>query len=183
MPVKYLELENFRSYGGKQRIGPFTEFTSGIGPNGSGKSNLMDAISFVLGVRSRDSRSHQIRDLIHRGVSATDDTDAATMSQQQSLPCRATLVYQKDDCDKNRDDEEEEDKDDDSDDKAKEIVFSRHIRPAGVGSYHVNGKTVSYKQYEEHLSRIGVLVQACNFLVFKATWKPWRTSHQWNLCN
>lgn len=38
MPVTYLELENFKSYAGKQRIGPFHEFTSVIGPNGSGKS-------------------------------------------------------------------------------------------------------------------------------------------------
>lgn len=42
MPVTYLELENFKSYAGKQRIGPFFNFTCVIGPNGSGKSNLMD---------------------------------------------------------------------------------------------------------------------------------------------
>jgi structural maintenance of chromosome 1 len=36
-----------------QVIGPFRDFTAIIGPNGSGKSNLMDAISFVLGVQSR----------------------------------------------------------------------------------------------------------------------------------
>ncbi|ORX87946.1 hypothetical protein K493DRAFT_359747 [Basidiobolus meristosporus CBS 931.73] len=43
-----LELENFKSYKGRQLIGPFYTFTSVIGPNGAGKSNLMDAISFVL---------------------------------------------------------------------------------------------------------------------------------------
>ena len=32
-----LELENFKSYQGKQTIGPFDKFTSVIGPNGSGK--------------------------------------------------------------------------------------------------------------------------------------------------
>lgn len=32
-----LELENFKSYNGKQIIGPFDQFTSIIGPNGSGK--------------------------------------------------------------------------------------------------------------------------------------------------
>lgn len=31
-----LELENFKSYSGKQIIGPFDQFTSIIGPNGSG---------------------------------------------------------------------------------------------------------------------------------------------------
>lgn len=46
MPVTYLELENFKSYAGKQRIGPFFDFTCVIGPNGSGKSNLMDGKRF-----------------------------------------------------------------------------------------------------------------------------------------
>jgi hypothetical protein len=31
-----LEIENFKSYRGKQIIGPFTDFTSIIGPNGAG---------------------------------------------------------------------------------------------------------------------------------------------------
>lgn len=61
-----LELENFKSYNGKQIIGPFDQFTSIIGPNGSGKSNLMDAISFVLGVNSSHLRSSHLVDLINR---------------------------------------------------------------------------------------------------------------------
>lgn len=32
-----------------------------------GKSNLMDAISFVLGIKSSQLRSSQLRDLIYRG--------------------------------------------------------------------------------------------------------------------
>jgi structural maintenance of chromosome 1 len=35
-----LEVENFKSYKGKQTIGPFTRFTAVIGPNGSGMSVL-----------------------------------------------------------------------------------------------------------------------------------------------
>ena len=42
-------------------------FTSVIGPNGAGKSNLMDAISFVLGVKSAQLRSAQLKDLVYRG--------------------------------------------------------------------------------------------------------------------
>jgi structural maintenance of chromosome 1 len=49
--LKYLELENFKSYSGKQLIGPLYNFTCIIGPNGAGKSNMMEAISFVLGVQ------------------------------------------------------------------------------------------------------------------------------------
>lgn len=52
---------------GHQTIGPFHDFTSVIGPNGAGKSNLMDAISFVLGVKSAQLRSSQLKDLVYRG--------------------------------------------------------------------------------------------------------------------
>jgi hypothetical protein len=31
-----LELENFKSYKGRQTIGPFTRFSAVIGPNGAG---------------------------------------------------------------------------------------------------------------------------------------------------
>lgn len=54
-------------YRGHQIIGPFKDFTSVIGPNGAGKSNLMDAISFVLGVKSAQLRSSQLKDLVYRG--------------------------------------------------------------------------------------------------------------------
>lgn len=36
-----LELENFKSYGGKIVIEPFENFTAIIGPNGSGKGLLI----------------------------------------------------------------------------------------------------------------------------------------------
>lgn len=62
-----LELENFKSYHGRQIIGPFEDnFVSIIGPNGAGKSNLMDALSFVLGIQSAQLRSTSLADLIYR---------------------------------------------------------------------------------------------------------------------
>lgn len=64
--LKHLEVENFKSYHGKHFIGPFDDFTCVIGPNGSGKSNLMDAISFVLGVQSRHLRSAHLKELLYR---------------------------------------------------------------------------------------------------------------------
>jgi len=67
MPLKSIELCDFKSYRGHQVIGPFTHFNSIIGPNGAGKSNLMDAISFVLGVKSAQLRSSQLKDLVYRG--------------------------------------------------------------------------------------------------------------------
>ena len=67
MPLTRIELHSFKSYRGHHVIGPFKPFTSIIGPNGAGKSNLMDAISFVLGVKSSVLRSSQLRDLVYRG--------------------------------------------------------------------------------------------------------------------
>ena len=58
---------NGRFSSGHQTIGPFMNFTSVVGPNGAGKSNLMDAISFVLGVKSAQLRSSQLKDLVYRG--------------------------------------------------------------------------------------------------------------------
>ena len=37
MPLARLQVENFKSYKGKQTIGPFSKFTAVIGPNGAGK--------------------------------------------------------------------------------------------------------------------------------------------------
>ena len=59
---------------GEQTIGPFRNFTSIIGPNGAGKSNLMDAISFVLGIKSAQLRSSQLKDLVYRGRRLAADT-------------------------------------------------------------------------------------------------------------
>jgi structural maintenance of chromosome 1 len=139
MPVTYLELENFKSYGGLQRIGPFKSFTSIIGPNGSGKSNCMDALSFVLGVQSRDLRSHQMKDLIFRPPGQKTKTNR--------LRASAAIYFETDD--------------------GEEIKFQRTISPSGAGDYRINEKVVAYKEYEESLAEIGVLVKARNFLVFQ----------------
>jgi len=37
--ITSLEVENFKSYAGKQQIGPFRQFTAIIGPNGAGTSS------------------------------------------------------------------------------------------------------------------------------------------------
>jgi hypothetical protein len=66
--LQRLELFNFKSYKGHTSL-LFGDafFTSIIGPNGSGKSNAMDAISFVLGIKSSHLRSAHLKELIYRG--------------------------------------------------------------------------------------------------------------------
>jgi structural maintenance of chromosome 1 len=84
MPLVRLEVENFKSYRGKQTIGPFHTFSAVIGPNGSGKSNLMDAISFVLGVKSAQLRSSQLKDLIYRGGADAEGEESDEEQEDQS---------------------------------------------------------------------------------------------------
>jgi structural maintenance of chromosome 1 len=166
MPVTYLELENFKSYGGFQRIGPLRDFTSIIGPNGSGKSNCMDAISFVLGVQSRDLRSSQMRDLIYRPAGTSNNK-----LKRNTLRCRATLVYKRSRRDQGLEeivDDEKDGNESANDSESEEIIrFSRSITPAGHGEYHVNNVTCTFAEYEKRLADIGVLVKARNFLVFQ----------------
>lgn len=69
--IERLEIENFKSYRGKQQVGPFHAFTAVIGPNGSGKSNIMDAISFVLGVKGAQLRG-SLKELLYSYTSGQD---------------------------------------------------------------------------------------------------------------
>jgi structural maintenance of chromosome 1 len=210
MPVTYLELENFKSYGGLQKIGPFQSFTSIIGPNGSGKSNCMDALSFVLGVQSRDLRSSQMKDLIFRPPTTTGKTTSRNNNNNKLTASAA--IYFEDDGSHDQDDDDDDIRDGDGDDdsnnegsndesdassdpsdhkrsrnykartrrtrsklssRSNAVVtttttkFQRTIHPNGTGDYRLNNKVVSYKEYEDKLASIGVLVKARNFLVFQ----------------
>lgn len=94
--LKTIELYNFKSYNGAVRVElGDSYFTSIIGPNGSGKSNMMDAISFVLGIRSNALRSGHLTDLIYRGRVMRENDDNDNSSDPRSAYVMA--IYQKDD--------------------------------------------------------------------------------------
>ncbi|XP_042407502.1 structural maintenance of chromosomes protein 1-like [Zingiber officinale] len=137
--IHRLELENFKSYNGRQTIGPFSDFTAIIGPNGSGKSNLMDAISFVLGVRSAHLRGSQLKDLIY----AFDDSD----KEKRGRSAFVRLVYLMA--------------------NGAELQFTRAITSAGSSEYRIDGRAVGWDEYNAKLKSIGILVKARNFLVFQ----------------
>lgn len=139
-----LELNNFKSYGGHVIVGPFKSFTAIIGTNGSGKSNLMDAISFVLGVRTSQLRGNQLRDLVYRNLDDPSDDPSSRRAYVK-------LVYQT--------------ASDDS--SATEIDFIRSVTLSGSSEYRVRGSIVTLEKYNSELARIGVLVKARNFLVFQ----------------
>ncbi|KJA20749.1 hypothetical protein HYPSUDRAFT_166635 [Hypholoma sublateritium FD-334 SS-4] len=155
MPLSRIEVCDFKSYRGHQTIGPFMNFTSVIGPNGAGKSNLMDAISFVLGVKSAQLRSSQLKDLVYRGRRLAaedgsvppDEEDEEVEGEGTAKKAWVMAVYV--DTDK------------------KEWRFQRTISTTGASEYKLNGKTVTYTVYNAALVSHNILVKAKNFLVFQ----------------
>ncbi|WWC69419.1 uncharacterized protein I206_103358 [Kwoniella pini CBS 10737] len=159
MPLRRLELSNFKSYRGQQVISfGDAPFTCIIGPNGAGKSNLMDAISFVLGVKSAQLRSTQLKDLVYRGRRAIQNDEeemdieeeaqrSQSVSENDARTAWVMVVYE--------------------DEKGKEWAFRRSISAAGASSYFLNGRSVAWKEYNGQLEKFNVLVKAKNFLVFQ----------------
>lgn len=137
--IERLEIENFKSYKGHQVVGPFKNFTAIIGPNGAGKSNLMDAISFVLGVRSMQLRGAQLKDLLY----AFDDKER----EQRGRKAFVKLVF--------------------ITASGEELEFARTITSSGTSEYRINNKTVTWDVYNNTMRGLGILVKARNFLVFQ----------------
>ena len=66
LKITKLILENFKSFEGRHEIGLFQNFTVVMGPNGSGKSNIIDALSFALGMNNHFLRTKNLKDLISK---------------------------------------------------------------------------------------------------------------------
>ncbi|OSD08222.1 cohesin complex subunit psm1 [Trametes coccinea BRFM310] len=161
MPLIRIEVCDFKSYRGHQVIGPFRNFTSVIGPNGAGKSNLMDAISFVLGVKSAQLRSSQLKDLVYRGRRLArqqdgegagpslqdEDEDAEGEGEGTANKAWVLAVYE--------------------DASKKEWRFQRTISTTGASEYRLNDRVVTYSAYNAALIQHNILVKAKNFLVFQ----------------
>ncbi|CCO32987.1 Structural maintenance of chromosomes protein 4 AltName: Full=Cell untimely torn protein 3 [Rhizoctonia solani AG-1 IB] len=71
--IHKIALINFKSYAGRQEIGPFHKsFSAIVGPNGSGKSNTIDALLFVFGYRASKMRQGKLSELIHNSADYPD---------------------------------------------------------------------------------------------------------------
>ncbi|KAF9237097.1 RecF/RecN/SMC [Melanogaster broomeanus] len=76
--IHKMALINFKSYAGRQEIGPFHKsFSSIVGPNGSGKSNTIDALLFVFGYRASKMRQGKLSELIHNSARYPDLDDCS----------------------------------------------------------------------------------------------------------
>ena len=132
----------------------------------------MDAISFVLGIKSSHLRSAHLKDLVYRGrvlrTSKINEDGSATTNgvnghangdanpengisgtQERNDPKSAWVmaVYE--------------------DDAGDEILWKRTITNQGVSEYRINDRVVTAQQYNEALESENILIKARNFLVFQ----------------
>ncbi|KAH8740932.1 hypothetical protein FG386_002478 [Cryptosporidium ryanae] len=168
--IRELLIDNFKSYKGKHIIGPFSEnLTCIVGPNGSGKSNLMDALSFALGLSSNDMRSTNLKELIYR-PEQEDSTQISNDKSQNSsnmdiVNCSNSNIQTEDSSKIERNAEVSilfvpYDSD-------IEVKFCRRILSSGTSRYMINEDVVSQDAYFKRLADFNVLIKARNFLVFQ----------------
>ncbi|XP_041979071.1 structural maintenance of chromosomes protein 1A [Aricia agestis] len=135
--LKYIDMENFKSYKGHHRIGPLKSFTAVVGPNGSGKSNFMDAVSFVMGEKTSLLRVKRLSDLIHGASINKPVARCASVT--------ATFVLE---------------------DTETEKQFQRSVIGQS-SDHKIDGQSVPTSQYLAELEKLGINVKAKNFLVFQ----------------
>ena len=130
----------------------------------------MDAISFVLGVRSSHLRSEKLKDMVYRGriiqearvnadgtvTEADGDANGEVPENGESQPSGprndpqnawVKAVFE--------------------DDAEQEHEWQRAITSSGSSEYRINNRVVTQKQYGEALEEHSILVKARNFLVFQ----------------
>ena len=126
----------------------------------------MDAISFVLGIKSSHLRSTHLRDLIYRGrvlktskinddgsadtqerTNGKEDVDDKQASRGDPKTAWVMAVYE--------------------DDAGEEQKWKRSITTSGSSEYRINERVVTAQQYNESLETENILIKARNFLVFQ----------------
>ncbi len=132
----------------------------------------MDAISFVLGIKSSHLRSTHLRDLVYRGrvmktskiqddgtaAPATnghanglgdgvEDESSQKASRNDPKTAWVMAVYE--------------------DDAGDEQKWKRSITNQGASEYRINERVVTAQQYNEALETENILIKARNFLVFQ----------------
>ncbi|KAM7204257.1 putative nuclear condensin complex subunit smc4 protein [Naviculisporaceae sp. PSN 640] len=146
--ITYLILVNFKSYAGRQEVGPFhSSFSSVVGPNGSGKSNVIDSLLFVFGFRASKMRQGKISALIHNSAQYPnlDHCEVAVHFKEViDLPGGVTQDIP------------------DSD-----LVISRKAFKNNSSQYYINGKTSNFTTVTTLLRDRGVDLDHKRFLILQ----------------
>ncbi|KAJ4292966.1 Structural maintenance of chromosomes protein 4 [Collariella sp. IMI 366227] len=146
--ITNLFLTNFKSYAGRQEVGPFhASFSSVVGPNGSGKSNVIDSLLFVFGFRASKMRQGKISALIHNSAQYPnlDHCEVAVHFQEvMDLPGGGSEVIPN-----------------------SELVISRKAFKNNSSQYYINGKNSNFTTVTTLLRDRGVDLDHKRFLILQ----------------
>ena len=147
--INKLVLNDFKSYAGKQVVGPFsTSFSAIVGPNGSGKSNVIDSMLFVFGFRANKMRQDRLADLIHKSEKYPNLPSCSIEVHFQyvnDLPDGSTKI----------------------DTEKGDLVIMRRAFKNNSSKYYINGKESNYKTVTELLKQEGIDLDHKRFLILQ----------------
>ncbi len=123
--INKLILYGFKSFQKKTVVPLYPGFNAVIGPNGSGKSNVMDALTFVLGRRSRNLRAGRMDHLLFNGGQGKKPADFALVSlefdnSKKEIPVDSEVVS-----------------------------VSRKVNRSGISTYKLNDRTVNKREIDD----------------------------------
>lgn len=134
-------------------------------------TSSMDAISFVLGIKSSHLRSSQLKDLVYRGrvmkTSKINEDGSAAVPEENGQPNGH---------ENGEDDGARSSRNDPKtawvmavyeDDAGDEQKWKRSITSQGSSEYRINNQVVTAQQYNDALEAENILIKARNFLVFQ----------------
>jgi structural maintenance of chromosome 4 len=148
MVIRQLVMTNFKSYAGRQVVGPFhVSFSSVVGPNGSGKSNVIDSLLFVFGFRASKMRQGKISALIHNSA------------QHQDLGFCEVEVYFQEIMDLPSGKHEVV--------PDTELVVSRRAFKNNSSNYYLNGRTTNFTTVTTLLKDKGIDLDHKRFLILQ----------------
>eukprot|EP00958_Prasinococcus_capsulatus_P029165 scaffold7377_cov389-Prasinococcus_capsulatus_cf.AAC.13 len=161
--IREMVLENFKSYAGEQRIGPFHKsFSSVVGPNGSGKSNVIDAMLFVFGKRAKQvqhgaSWSACGAETLIVGIDVSELIHNST--NHRNLQYAKVSVFFQEIVDKEGEDYELID--------GTELVVSRIANRDNSSKYFINDKPSNFTEVTKLLMAKGIDLDHNRFLILQ----------------
>ncbi|PFH48128.1 hypothetical protein AMATHDRAFT_150602 [Amanita thiersii Skay4041] len=144
-----MALVNFKSYAGRQEIGPFHKsFSAIVGPNGSGKSNTIDALLFVFGYRASKMRQGKLSELIHnsdRYPNLEECSVEVHFREIVDLPGPDAFEVVPD----------------------SHLVVARHASKSNSSRYTINGRASTYTEVQTLLKGRGIDLDHKRFLILQ----------------
>ncbi|KAL5519615.1 SMC4 [Sanghuangporus vaninii] len=147
--IHKMVLVNFKSYAGRQVIGPFHKsFSAIVGPNGSGKSNTIDALLFVFGYRASKMRQGKLSELIHNSANYPDLDECSVEVHFREIidlpgPDAFEVIPNS------------------------QIVVARHAYKSNASKYTINGRLSSFTEVTTLLKGRGIDLDHKRFLILQ----------------